>query len=113
MENFFYGIQGIGETIRITLIALANHPIMWGFGFGFLTSTFIHLFIVTDIPHAIPTMVMRGSVESFTKYAPRDAGGTYALSYAAFQREHTRVRIVFYLAMTAFLAVVILALLRK
>ncbi len=113
MENFFYGIEGIAQTIRITTIALINHPLIWGFGIGFLSSTFIHLFIVTDIPHAIPAMVRRGASDSFRLFAQKDESGTYPLSYSAFQKEHTRVRSAFYLAVSASLLVAALALLRS
>lgn len=112
MENFIYGIQSAGETMRLTFLALIHHPIMWGFGFGFLASTFIHLFIITDIPHTIPTMVTNSATESFRKIVQKDAGESYTPSYTAFQKEHTRVRIAFYLAVTAFLGVAILALLK-
>lgn len=112
MENFIYGLQSTGEAIRLTTLALIHHPIMWGFGFGFLVSTFIHLFIITDIPRTIPTMVTNSAAESFQKIVRKDEGGSYAPSYTAFQKEHARVRIAFYLVVTAFLGVTALALLK-
>lgn len=113
MENFIFGVQALGLSIRMTVIALINHPLMWGFGFGFLTSTIIHLFITTDVPRAIPLMMTRGVAESFQKIAPRDEKGAYELSYTAFQKEHSRVRIAFYSAFLAFLVVIGITLLRS
>lgn len=113
MENFFYGIEGIAQTIRITTVALINHPLIWGFGIGFLSSTLIHLFIVTDVPHQIPFMVTKGAPESFQRIAQRNEGGAFLQSYTTFQKEHTRVRFAFYLAVSAALLVAALALLRS
>ncbi len=112
MENFIFGLQSAGETLRLTTLALVRHPILWGFGIGFLSSTFIHLFIVTDVPHTIPTMVTNTAAESFRKIVKKDDSGSYAPSYTAFQKEHARVRIAFYLAVTAFLGVTALALMK-
>ena len=112
MENFIFGIQGLAHTIRLTLVAVINHPLMWGFGIGFLASTFIHLFIATDIPHAIPAMISKSPTESFQKIAPRGERGEYLLSFTDFQKDHARVRIAFYLALSSFLFVAALALLQ-
>ncbi|MBI4250219.1 hypothetical protein HY622_01375 [Candidatus Uhrbacteria bacterium] len=112
MDNFIYGIHAVSTTIKPIVFAVVNHPLMWGFGLGFLASTMIHLFIVTDIPHAIPVMVRKGPIESFQKVAPKNEKGDYLISYTDFQKEHLRVRIAFYLTILAFLFVVILALLR-
>ncbi|MBI4272962.1 hypothetical protein HY621_03870 [Candidatus Uhrbacteria bacterium] len=112
MENFIFGMQGLAHTIRPTVVAVINHPLMWGFGIGFLASTCIHLFIITDIPHAIPTMLSKGLAESFQKIAPRGERGEYLLSFTEFQKDHARVRIAFYLALSTFLFVVALALLK-
>lgn len=112
MDNFLFGLQALASTIHITIIALINHPLVWGFGIGFLISTVIHMLIITDVPHAIPFMVVSGPAESFLKIAPRDAKGAFQLSYTAFEKEHLRVRIAFYLALVAFLFVVGISLLR-
>lgn len=112
MENFVFGIQALGLSVSVTVVALMNHPLVWGFGFGFLASTFIHLFIVTDVPHAIPLMVTKGAPESFKRIAQRDKSGSYLQSYTTFQKEHSRVRIAFYLALNTLLLVILFALLR-
>lgn len=112
MENFFYGLQSSGETLRLTTLAVIRHPMIWGFGVGFLVSTCMHLFIATDIPHTIPTMVRNTAAESFRKITGKDEAGVYIQSYTAFQKEHNRVRIAFYVAVTVFLLVAALALAR-
>lgn len=112
MDNFIFGIQALGRSVSTTVVALMNHPLVWGFGFGFLASTFIHLFIVTDVPHQIPMMVTKSASDSFAKIAQRDDRGAYTQSYTTFQKEHSRVRIAFYLALNTLLLVVLFALLR-
>ncbi|MBI4253069.1 hypothetical protein HY623_02745 [Candidatus Uhrbacteria bacterium] len=112
MENVIYGIQALGRSVSVTVIALLHHQLIWGFGLGFLASTFIHLFIVTDIPRAIPLMVTKSAPDSFQKIASRDEHGSYTQSYTTFQKEHSRVRIAFYLALNTLLLVILLALLR-
>lgn len=113
MENFLFGVQALGTSIRITSIALINHPLAWGFGIGFFVSTLIHMLIITDVPHNIPTMVTKGAAESFQKISPRNQKGGFELSYTAFQKEHLRVRIAFYLALLALLFVIAISLLRS
>ncbi len=95
-----------------TVIALIHHQLIWGFGLGFLASTFIHLFIATDVPRQIPLMVTKSAPDSFAKIAQRDERGAYIQSYTTFQKEHSRVRVAFYLALNTLLLVVLFALLR-
>ncbi len=113
MENFLFGISALATSMRITIIALINHPLIWGFGIGFFVSTVIHMFIITDVPHAIPTMITRSSEHSFKKHAPKNEKGEYMVSFEAFQKEHLRVRIAFYLALLAFLFVIGISVLRS
>lgn len=112
MDNIIFGIQAIGRSVSATTVALISHPLIWGFGIGFLASTSIHLFIVTDVPHAIPLMVTKGAPESFKRIARRDERGAYTQSYTTFQKEHSRVRIAFYLALNTLLLVILFSLLR-
>lgn len=107
-----FGLQALGRSISTTVVALVNHPLMWGFGIGFFSSTLIHLFIVTDVPHQIPFMVTRGAPESFQRIARRAENGAFLQSYTTFQKEHSRVRIAFYLALNTLLLVVLFALVR-
>lgn len=112
MENLVYGIQALGRSVSVTVVALLHHQLMWGFGLGFLASTFIHLFVVTDVPRQIPLMVTKSASDSFQKIAIRDESGSYAQSYTTFQKEHSRVRVAFYLALNTLLLVILFAILK-
>ena len=112
MENFVFGLQALASDIKITTLALLRHQMMWGFGVGFVASTMVHAFVVTDNPRQIPAMLTRDTRDSFISVMPQAPDGTYQVSYTAFQRDYNRVRIIFYSLLLAFLAVVGIALLR-
>ncbi len=112
MDNFVYGVQALGSSLTLTILGLMQHPLLWGFGIGFLVSTIIHLIIVADVPRTIPLMVTNNTVELFQKMSPRDERGVFLHSYIALQKEHNRVRIAFYLALTTVLLVILAALFR-
>lgn len=112
LENFAFGLQAIAHSLTINVGALLHHPMLWGFAIGFSASTFIHAFIVSDNPRAIPQMLTKPALDTFKRVSPRLPDGTYCIPYSQFQREYNRVRIVFYSTFFAFLTVVGIALLR-
>lgn len=112
MENFAFGIKALAYSIALTISALLHHPMLWGFAIGFSASTLIHAFIVSDNPRAIPQMLTKPAPDTFKRISPRLPDGTYCIPYSQFQREYNRVRVAFYSAFLAFLAVISIALLR-
>lgn len=112
MDNFFFGLESIGQYIKYSILFLFQLEIVWGFAIGFAASTLIHLFITLDNPRHLPRMIARSATNSFHKTAPRAKDGTYLVSYTEFEEKHHRVRIVFYSAVLAFLAIVIISLVR-
>ncbi len=112
MENFIYGLSAFAYSIRLTILSLLRHQLIWGFAIGFFVSTIIHLFVATDAPRTIPTIITKRPEESFTKFAARSPEGTYLSSFTAFQKEYNRVRVVFYSMLLALLLVILTLLIR-
>ncbi len=98
--------------MRVTFLGLARHDASWGFVSGFLTATGLYAIITSENPSHVPTMLLNTEHESFNRIAPREPNGRIVVSYTAFQREYNRVRVLFYLALLAFLLIVVIAMLR-
>lgn len=112
MDNFIFAAQNTAYNIKITLVGLFQHQMVWGFAIGFSASTIIHLLIIADRPRDIPQIIRKSAPESFVALATRDAKGTYQSSYSAFQDEYNRVRVLFYSSLLIFLLIVAVALIR-
>lgn len=112
MDNFIFGAQNVAYNIKITLISLFQHQMVWGFAIGFSASTIIHLFIIADRPKDIPQIIRKSAPESFAALAKRDKKGTYQMSYSGFQNEYNRVRVLFYSSLLIFLIIIAIALIR-
>lgn len=112
MDNFIYGLQNIAHYINYNIILLFRHQLVWGFLFGFIVSTTIHLFIFFENPRHLPKILTKSAASSFHAIAPKNEKGTYLIPYSKFKREYHRIQIMFYLTVLAFLLVVVVALLR-
>lgn len=112
MDNFFFGLQSIAINMRQTLLALIQNQIIWGFIIGFAGSTIIHLFISTEQPKHIPHILTKEVSSAFTKVAKRNASGMFLTSYTKFEQDYHRTRALAYTVILAFLAVMVIALVR-
>lgn len=112
MDTVIPALQSVGHAIHLTLVEIALQDATWGFVTGFLAATGIFAVITSENPSHLPILLTRSEYASFNQVAPRSEDGRFTASYTAFEREYNRVRIVFYLALFAFLVVVAIALLR-
>ncbi|MBI5654560.1 hypothetical protein HZC53_02845 [Candidatus Uhrbacteria bacterium] len=112
MDNFLATIQSIAYAIKVTSLGIIRHQASWGFITGFSTATGLYAFITSENPRNLPAILTKDPQTSFSQLAPRAEGGTFQVSYTAFQREYNRVRLVFYLALFAFLILIAIAMLR-
>ncbi len=112
MDNFIATIQSVAYAIKVTSLGIVRHDASWGFVTGFCTATGLYAFITSENPRNLPSILTKDPQTSFSQVAPRGDSGTFLLSYTAFQREYNRVRIVFYLALFAFLILIGISLLR-
>lgn len=112
MDNFLEALQAAGHLIRITFMTVVRHDATWGFLTGFTMATGFYALIVSEDPRHLPVILTKPTVASFQTINRREDNFGYQVSYTAFQREYNRVRIVFYVAVAAFLAVVTVAILK-
>lgn len=113
MDNLIYGLQSIGINAFRSVVAIIQHPVVWGFALGFGASTIVHLVISSENPSQLPQIALhKDTAQAFTKVAPRDARGNYMLSYTKFEEEFHRTRALLYTVILAFLGVTIIAMLR-
>lgn len=112
MDNFIASLQSVAYAIKVTSLGIVRHDATWGFVTGFSTATGLYAFITSENPRNLPAILTKDPQTSFSQLAPRETGGTFEVSYTSFQREYNRVRIVFYLALFAFLILIAIALLR-
>lgn len=110
MDNFLFGIQSIAQGLKTTITLLAGYQMFWGFALGFFVSTLVHIFLITDNPRHVPTMLLYDPGVSFQKMQTKNQQGTYTASYAQFVKTVNKVRIVFGLACTLFFVIIIISL---
>lgn len=112
MENSIYALQSVALAIKGTILPLIQHPMIWGFAIGFGASTMIHLFLMSDNPRQLPTMISNNVTTSFDKLAPRNQEGSYSISYTEFSKQYSKVRMTFYSMVMAFFLLVVVAIVR-
>lgn len=112
MDNFLEGLQSAGHLISLSFMTVVHHDATWGFLTGFTMATGFYAVIVSENPRHLPIILTKPPAASFQKINRREQNSGYQVSYTAFQHEYNRVRIVFYVAVAALLAVVAVALLK-
>ena len=112
MDQFTFSVQALATSLKLTTLALLRHQVMWGFSLGFVASTLVYAFIVSENPRSLPTLLTQNERDSFLALANKTPQGTFKTSFLNFQREYNKMRFIFYTAVLAFLVVVAIALLR-
>lgn len=113
MYNFIWGLQAVLREAKDTLMHVTDYPLFWGFAMGFLVSTIVHAFLMTDSPRQVPAVLFRDKSASFEKlYPPRD-DGSYARSYASFSRMVDKTKLVSLLAVLLVTILILIAVITK
>jgi hypothetical protein len=112
MDNFIFSLQALALNIKLTIIALLRHQVMWGFGLGFTAATLVYAFIVSESPRRIPAYLTKNTRDAFLTLIPKASDGIYKTSFLAFQRDYNKVKLSFYCMVLAFLIVIAIALLK-
>lgn len=107
MDNFLLGLRAVLGELKNTVAHLGNYPLLWGFAFGFLTSTIVHAFLMTEHPGQIRTVLFEDKAKGFEKLFPPKEGGSFGKSYTEYSRMVDRTKITL---LSAFLVVTIILL---
>jgi len=109
--NFIFSLQNIAANISNSSSLLIRNQLFLGFLLGYGIATVMYLFLVTENPRHVPTMILNSKSDSFQKISSRDGNGKFLLSYTTFEKDFNRLRIVIYSLLTIFLVIVAIALL--
>lgn len=107
--NLALGLQSIAHSMNVTMLALFSHQLVWGVAIGFALSTAIHALVVSRSPRSYYHMVTKSPNRA---YEIIHGGSTSTISLEAFHRDHLHIRVLFYLTLLAFLAVMLIAIVR-
>lgn len=94
MENLWFGLESIFRMAYYNTLALINHPIAWGFAFGFAASTMIHILVIAERAHHIPHMLTKKPAHAY-KHLKEKHG--LDMARELFEDKHHKMRITFYL----------------
>lgn len=98
MDNFFYGLQAVIVGAIDLIRRITTYKLFWGFSLGFLTSTILHGFLLSDQPRHVVAMVLKDPATSFQKVFPADAKKTFRHSYQAYVKRVGKMKLVFSIA---------------
>ncbi|MFH1537076.1 MAG: hypothetical protein ABID45_03750 [Patescibacteria group bacterium] len=114
MENLIFGIQAISKGMSFTIKSILQYQLFWGFAIGFLVSTLVHGFLISDNYKHIPIILFRNRAHSFQKIHKKqgEKGHAFTASFDTFIKTVNKVRFVFALSFLLFMIIVLLALLR-
>lgn len=110
MDNFIFGLQAVSHSAPLTMVTIIRNQLIWGFSLGFFVSTVIHILIIANNPKQITAVLTANPAQSFQNLAPRQANGTYKMSYANYLKEHARIRSALFVAIFVFIFITILAM---
>lgn len=110
MDNFLGGFHAVILGLMNTIAQVMDFPLFWGFATGFVTSTVVHAFLLSDHPRDVPTVLFQEKAKGFESlYAPVK-GSAYTKSYAEYSKTAHRTKLLFLIAASIVLAIIILAL---
>lgn len=112
MNNFVFGVQAIARGMSNAIHYVTQFPLFWGFALGFVTSTLVHGFLISDHPKQLPTLLFHNKMRGFQKLHTQSVNGSYLASYSEFSVMATKVKFVFGLAFTLCAGIILLVLLR-
>lgn len=111
MDNFLLGIQSVTTGMAQSIRGVGQYSLFWGFAFGFLVSTLMHGFLITENPRNVPTMLLRSSADGFEKLHKKGDSGSYEVSYQTFVKTSNNVKFIFGVSFLIFAAIVLVAML--
>lgn len=112
MDNFLGGFHAVILGLRDMLMQVTNYPLFWGFSLGFLTSTIAHALLLTDSPRDVPTVLFQQQSASFEKLYSPAVGNTYTKSYTEYSKTVHRTKLLFLIAGSIILALIVLIMVR-
>ncbi len=114
VENLIFGTGAIARGLSFTIKNIMQYQLFWGFALGFLISTLVHGFLVSDNPKQIPTMLFHNNTNGFLQInqSQRNPDGTYTVSFSKFIKMADKVRFLFGFAFFIFFIIILVALLK-
>ena len=109
MENFLLGLEAIYNGTVLSVKQITQYQLFWGFVTGFLVSTLVHGFLITDNTRHVPTILLRDKSISFQKLHQREEGMPYQTSFHTFSKNADKLKITFGIAFILLMFVVLLA----
>lgn len=67
MDNFIHGTWALMRSLSLYLHMLTEYQVLWGFVIGFFVAVFIQIFILTENPKHLPTLLIYNAEKSFEK----------------------------------------------
>ncbi len=110
MQNLIYGVKAVLGHGFSMAGQVTQYELFWGFALGFLVSTLVHGFLITD-PKMVSTILLNDRAKSFEKLNARSDGGSYTASYAEFSKKADNVKFLFGLAALIVMLLVLAAFL--
>jgi hypothetical protein len=108
MDNFLGGFHAVILGLKDSLSQVTNYPLFWGFTLGFLTSTIVHAFLMSDHPKNLPTMLFTEQSKSFEALYAKSEDGTYAKSYSEYSKMVRHIKILSLIAVSLILVLIII-----
>ena len=111
MDNFFFGIQAVVTGVIDLVRRITAYQLFWGFSLGFLVSTILHGFLLSDHPKFLPDMLLKDNATSFQKIFSQDSKRTYNQSFQLYVKNVDKVKFVFALSFFLFALLILFVLL--
>lgn len=112
MDNFFFGFQAVVSESIDLIRRITAYKLFWGFSLGFLVSTILHGFLLTDHPKQLATMLLKDKAVSYQKLHTQDGSQKYkGESFQAYMKRVDKIKLVFLLAVILFVLLILFALL--
>ncbi len=109
MDNFFFGLQSVSYGTIDMARQITKYQLFWGFTLGFVVSTVVHGFLLTDNPKDVPLMVLRDKATSFQKIHTREEGKPYKQSFHQYSKNVIQLKTMFALGGLFILLVILIA----
>ncbi len=109
LNNFFFGLQSLATNILEFGRQLSNYELFWGFSIGFLVSTMVHVFLLSEDRRYACGMILKKRLQSFEhRYPPEERLNAPQL-FEEHNERVTQLRSTFLLVLLLFVFVLLIA----
>jgi len=110
MNNFVLGMRALFESAGLLFSQVTKYQVFWGFLIGFLASTIVYGFLITDHPKQVASVLFEDKAKSFERLYKREENKSFNRSFYDFSRKADRLKAAFLLVVLTLILLILITI---